>query len=473
MSLRIYPAICATVVVLLLASSTLAQKVNTAGYLPHWEMGGSYFNNQFEDQAQLLDNITYFGEFRFRSDGTIAVGNNGPGGSGGSSVLNMPNVNDPGTWTLNLSDSRISRMPDVYNKVASVSPSTSTSFTIGGWENSTNFHVFTDGTGAGSKAAFAAQQVRKIFDLSGGKLSGIDLDWEDGCSIANCPLMESNSGSYGNLTTAIRNILQAGETQTAFIQDFRYNAGAAIIDNIDSLRLATYDAPHADPTGHHTSLTAAMTIANGWMNHPNGYDKSKLSIGSGFYGRTLSNPFGGPSSTFSSLDSSHRSSTGEWLDDADTVYNGQGYDGPDSIAAKIDFIRDEGLNEIFGWELANDNRSTVLDNLGRSHYLALTQAMHDAAASVEPIPGDFDDNGVVDGADLGQWESDYGVNGNSDADGDGDSDGFDFLVWQQNLTSAGGLAASVASVPEPGSLALVAWGLANCCVGRRRLRRAR
>ena len=468
MTPRVFSLICATVVALLMASPSVAQKVHTAGYLPHWEMGSGYLNGSFEDQAQLLDEITYFGEFRFRPDGTIAVGNNGAGGTGGSAILNMPNVSDRSTWTLNTSDSRISRMADVYNKVASVSPSSRTTFTIGGWENSTNFHVFTDGTGAGSKAAFAAQQVRKLMDLSGGKLSGVDLDWEDGCSIANCPLMESNSGSYGNLTTAIRNVLQAGETQTVFIQDFRFNAGAAVINNIDSLRLATYDAPHADSSGHHTSLTAAVTIANRWINHPNGYDKSKLSIGSGFYGRTLTNPFGGPSSTFSSLDNSHRASTGEWLADTDTVYLGQGFDGPDSIEAKIDFIRENGLNEIYAWELANDNRSTIEDSQGRSHYLTLTQAMHDAAAFVEPISGDFDDNGMVDGADLAQWEGDYGVNGNSDANGDGDSDGFDFLIWQQNLTSAGGLAAPVALVPEPGSLALVVLGLANFYVSQSR-----
>jgi GH18 family chitinase len=469
-SLRIYPAICATVVVLLLASSTLAQKIHTAGYLPHWEMDSGYLDGSFEDQAPLLDEITYFGEFRFRPDGTIAVGNNGAGGTGGSAILNMPNVNDSGTWTLNTSDSRISRMADAYNKVASVSPSSRTTFTIGGWENSTNFHVFTDGTGAGSKADFAAQQVRKILDLSGGKLSGIDLDWEDGCSIANCPLMESNSGSYDNLTTAIRNVLQAGETQTVFIQDFRYNAGAAVINNIDALRLATYDAPHADPSGHHTSLVAAQTIVNGWADQ--GFDKSKLGIGVGFFARPLANPWSG-TDTYAVRDAVHQNNTGQWLADPAITYQGWGFDGPGSIQDKADFIRQENLHTLFGWELGHDNFSTELDSLGRSHYLALTQAMHDATVFVEPIPGDFDDSGVVDGADLTQWESDYGVNGDSDADGDSDSDGFDFLVWQQNLTLAGGLVASVSSVPEPGSVALVALGLANWCVGWRRLGRVR
>jgi len=457
---------CVVVVALLIASPTLAQDIHTAGYLPHWRVNGSYLNGSFTDQAQLLSEITYFGEFRFRPDGTIAVGNNGAGGTGGSSVLNMPNVNDPGTWSLNLGDSRISRMIDTYNKVASVSPSTTTTFTIGGWENSTNFHVFTDGTGSGSKAAFAAQQVRKILDLSGGKLSGIDLDWEDGCSIANCPIMQDNTGSYGNLTTAIRAVLGTGEFQTAFIQDFRYSSGNAIIANLDALRLATYDAPHADPTGNHTSLVAAQTIVNGWANQ--GFDKSKLGIGVGFFARPLVNPFSG-SDTYAVRDVVHKNNTGQWLADEATTYQGWGFDGPGSIEDKAEFIRQDNLHTLFGWDLGQDNFSTQLDSLGRSHYLALTQALHDAAAFVEPIPGDFDGNGVVNGADLTQWESDYGVNGNSDADSDGDSDGFDLLIWQQNLASAGGLATTVASVPEPGSLALVVLGLANCCVGRRRL----
>ena len=47
------------------------------------------------------------------------------------------------------------------------------------------------------------------------------------------------------------------------------------------------------------------------------------------------------------------------------------------------------------------------------------------------LRGDFDRNSLVNGADLMQWESDYGIDDGSDADADGDSDGFDFLIWQQ------------------------------------------
>ena len=77
-------------------------------------------------------------------------------------------------------------------------------------------------------------------------------------------------------------------------------------------------------------------------------------------------------------------------------------------------------------------------------------------APAPAIAGDFDGNGMVDAADLAQWEGDYGINGDSDADGDGDSDGTDFLAWQQNFGTGVGLAANSTTVPEPATLLLLA-----------------
>ncbi len=85
---------------------------------------------------------------------------------------------------------------------------------------------------------------------------------------------------------------------------------------------------------------------------------------------------------------------------------------------------------------------------------------------VAPIPGDFNQNGAVDGDDLAQWEGDFGQNGNSDADGDGDSDGFDFLVWQQNYTGSSPLA-TASAVPEPCSMVLLLAGFAMFTRGGR------
>jgi hypothetical protein len=86
--------------------------------------------------------------------------------------------------------------------------------------------------------------------------------------------------------------------------------------------------------------------------------------------------------------------------------------------------------------------------------------------TVAPLLGDFDNNSVVDGADLMKWKSDFGPGAGSDADGDGDSDGADFLIWQQNLS-----AGAVAAVPEPGTLGISAAAL-MLLLGRRRVLRA-
>ena len=85
-------------------------------------------------------------------------------------------------------------------------------------------------------------------------------------------------------------------------------------------------------------------------------------------------------------------------------------------------------------------------------------------------PGDFNESGMVTGADLGNWEAGFGMQGASvehddgDADDDNDVDGADFLVWQQDLEAA--VVAAGGAVPEPatGWLAgAAACGLARLC----------
>ena len=55
----------------------------------------------------------------------------------------------------------------------------------------------------------------------------------------------------------------------------------------------------------------------------------------------------------------------------------------------------------------------------------------------DAIPGDFDGDGDVDGADFLKWQAGFptasgATRADGDADGDGDVDGQDFLIWQGN-----------------------------------------
>jgi hypothetical protein len=89
---------------------------------------------------------------------------------------------------------------------------------------------------------------------------------------------------------------------------------------------------------------------------------------------------------------------------------------------------------------------------------------------LDGIPADFDNDGDIDGTDLGSWRTAYGLTSVGNADGDGDSDGNDFLLWQRHLGKDFVPATPVsAPVPEPtaGMLA-VAAGIA--LLARRRAR---
>lgn len=82
-------------------------------------------------------------------------------------------------------------------------------------------------------------------------------------------------------------------------------------------------------------------------------------------------------------------------------------------------------------------------------------------------PADFNEDTLVNGADLTTWKGAFGLNANGDADGDSDSDGADYLIWQRNFgaTSSSG---TLAMIPEPTTLTLMAGSAGLLIYARRR-----
>ena len=81
---------------------------------------------------------------------------------------------------------------------------------------------------------------------------------------------------------------------------------------------------------------------------------------------------------------------------------------------------------------------------------------------------DFNNDGLVNGADLAEWRGDFRINGVSDADNDNDSDGADFLTWQRQVGS-GAATPTAAAVPEPRGALLAAVGLACAWWARKKV----
>jgi hypothetical protein len=89
------------------------------------------------------------------------------------------------------------------------------------------------------------------------------------------------------------------------------------------------------------------------------------------------------------------------------------------------------------------------------------------------VPGDFDSDNDVDGADFVVWQTNFpkqtgGTLATGDADHDGDVDGADFVVWQTNFPYS---PSGAAVVPEPSAFLLVAIsGLVGFRCVRQRIR---
>ena len=142
------------------------------------------------------------------------------------------------------------------------------------------------------------------------------------------------------------------------------------------------------------------------------------------------------------------------------IYDGENLTGFENITAQL---------QPSGGSLSNIV-SFGQDSKGNLYILELGGEVHRITG--DPVGGDFDLDGDVDGDDFLIWQSNFGGQGpDGDADGDGDVDGDDFLVWQSNFGTVLGQGAGSNAVPEPSTILLGLVSVAALFVARSRVAR--
>ncbi len=418
----------------LLILPSRSQGVELVGYVPHYRLNSNYVNNILPDQLSILDEVRYFG-LSVTSGGEIAS----LSGSVASQKNNIATIKGI-----------IDSLPEHERPRLDI--------TLGGASVDS---VFSSIAASSTLRATLAQNIDDLLDETGA--TAVDIDWE------HPDAGTERTTTYPALLKRIKQEVGADKRVYATVAPSVVISNSVLSgpDAIDGISLMTYDMgwwgndPGNPNDGEHSlheyveDAVDAWTdpiSANSqrpwvWTNSSWGNDVAANSLGVGlpFYGR---NVFGNDAYTFADL-----ANNGTPLGNGYYSISGQTVWIPDqtTIEDRIQLAHDEGLQHVFIWEMGQD--------LDSNNANSMLRVAADKLTSLAPTPGDFNNDGSVDGDDLSQWEGDYGINGGSDADTDGDSDGLDFLIWQQNANASGGsLAAASASVPEPTSALLALAG---------------
>jgi hypothetical protein len=109
---------------------------------------------------------------------------------------------------------------------------------------------------------------------------------------------------------------------------------------------------------------------------------------------------------------------------------------------------------------------TVTGTAGTDNYILNSLI----AATVVGVPGDYNNNGVVDAADYVLWRK--GGSLQNEVDTPGTVNAADYTAWRARFgnTSGSGASLGAAAVPEPSTMLLTIVGLASVCAANRRKR---
>jgi cytochrome c peroxidase len=160
------------------------------------------------------------------------------------------------------------------------------------------------------------------------------------------------------------------------------------------------------------------------------------------------------------------------------VRDGYMHDGRfDTLAEVVQFYSSGIQNNPFLDPALDPSSGNLFNSTERAALVAFLRTLTDNSFLTSSLfsnpfvslPGDFDGDGEVDGADLVVWQGAFGQTGLADADDDGDSDGRDYLLWQRNFGKTWDdllTLSAITAVPEPNSALLCAMALSAAFLRR-------
>ncbi|MEK8127917.1 glycosyl hydrolase family 18 protein [Paenibacillus filicis] len=263
---------------------------------------------------------------------------------------------------------------------------------IGGWgANGFSDAALTDA----SRTIFADSLVQLV---TSNNLDGVDIDWEYPTNpAAGTTARPQDKQNFTYLLSKVREKLNAAGQTTGKQYLMTIAAGASSgylngveINNItpllDWINLMTYDFHGSwdSTTGHHTNLSARDNSVTASVNlfRNSGVPAAKLVIGGAFYGKAWTNvqngnngldrpASGGFDVEYNNIVSQYLNKNGYtryWDSSAQAPYlfNGNtfiSYDDPQSLALKVQYLKNNNLGGIMFWEYSNDRSGALLQTI--------------------------------------------------------------------------------------------------------------
>lgn len=263
---------------------------------------------------------------------------------------------------------------------------------IGGWSAGGFSNAASTKEGR-EKFAKTAVDILKQYDLD-----GIDIDWEYPCiSIAGIDASPDDKYNFTLLLQALRTELDKVKNKKCLLMvatgGDEYFLRCTEMDKaskyLDIVQIMTYDlrGGFSMQTGHHTNLYTSPTDLNSVSAHNTvtkfieaGVDREKIVIGVAFYSRLwkqvpnvdnghmqMAGTTGGYGPGYSDLIENYVNKNGYtrfWDNDAKAPYLFDGstfisYDDEQSIQAKADYVKENGLCGLMYWEYCLDKTYTL------------------------------------------------------------------------------------------------------------------